>query len=108
MRILRCATTLDKTGYTRSPLYDNVSKGLFTKPIKIGGGRAAGWPEHEVDQIVAARIAGASEDEIKNLVLRLHDDRRVLLIQLRTATPEKIVQTASAKKSEATTSAPGK
>lgn len=76
MRILRCSKTLDKTGDTRSPLYDKVAKGLFTRPVKIGGARAAGWPEHEVDQIIAARIAGYSDDQIRKLVQRLHEQRK--------------------------------
>lgn len=76
MRILRCDKTLDKTGDTRSPHYDKVAKGLFTRPIKIGGARAAGWPEHEVDAIIAARIRGESDAEIKTLVERLHAARK--------------------------------
>ena len=78
MRILRCDKTLDKTGDTRSPHYDKVAKGLFTRPIKIGGARAAGWPEHEVDAIIAARIRGESDAEIKKLVDRLHIERKGL------------------------------
>ena len=82
MRILRCEKILDKTGDTRSPLYDKVSKGLFTRPIKIGGARAAGWPEHEVDQIIAARISGASDAEIRKLVERLHEQRKTAVADL--------------------------
>jgi prophage regulatory protein len=77
MRILRCEKTLDRTGDTRSPLYDKVSKGLFTRPIKLGP-RAAGWPEHEVDTIIAARIRGASDTEIRKLVERLHEQRKTI------------------------------
>jgi prophage regulatory protein len=74
MRILRIDDTLDRTGDTRSPLYDKVAKGLFPKPIKVGE-RAAGWPEHEVDALIAARVAGASPDQIKRLVEKLHEQR---------------------------------
>ena len=74
MRILRVDGTLDRTGDTRSPHYDKVSKGLFTRPIKVGE-RAAGWPEHEVDAIVAARVAGASPEQIRRLVEKLHEQR---------------------------------
>ncbi len=75
MRILRPTETLNRTGDTRSPHYDKVAKGLFTKPIKIGGVRAAGWPEHEVEALIAARVAGASVDQIKRLVEKLHEQR---------------------------------
>jgi len=74
MRILRIDDTLDRTGDTRSPLYDKVAKGLFTKPVKVGE-RAAGFPEHEVDALIAARVAGASADQIRRLVEKLHEQR---------------------------------
>lgn len=74
MRMLRIDKVLEKTGDTRSPLYDKITRGLFTRPVKIGE-RAAAWPEHEADAISAARTAGASEAEIRKLVQRLHDER---------------------------------
>ena len=74
-RILRLDKTLDKTGDTRSPHYDKVARGLFTRPIKLGGKRASGWPESEVDALIAARVAGASTDQIKRLVEKLHEQR---------------------------------
>ena len=81
MRIIRCKTTLEKTGDTRSPLYDKVKKGLFTTPIKLGGGRASGWPEHEVNAIIVARIRGDCDDAIRKLVDRLHDQRKTLSVE---------------------------
>ena len=75
MRILRIDDTLQRTGDTRTPFYEKISKGLFTRPIKIGGARAAGHPEHEVDTLIAARVAGASTDQIKQLVAKLHEQR---------------------------------
>ncbi len=82
MRILRCPKVLDKTGYTRAPLYDKVTKGLFTRPIKLGGARSSGWPEHEVDAIIAAHIRGATDSEIKKLVERLHEQRKTITADL--------------------------
>lgn len=46
----------------------------FTKPVPIGE-RAVGWPDSEVQAINAARIAGKSESEIRELVSRLHAKR---------------------------------
>jgi prophage regulatory protein len=76
MRILRIQDTLQRTGATRTPLYEDVANGLFTKPVKVGGRRAAGWPEREVEAIVAARVAGAPDEEVRRLVQALHRDRR--------------------------------
>ena len=76
MRLLRISATLERTGETRSPLYERISSGLFTRPVKCGGRRAAGWPEHEVQAIMSARVAGAPDGEIRRLVERLHDERK--------------------------------
>jgi prophage regulatory protein len=47
---------------------------LFPKPIKLSA-RAAGWPLHEIDALVAARVAGRSDNEIRALVTRLEASR---------------------------------
>jgi prophage regulatory protein len=70
--MLRLGAVLDRRGVTRTPHYDDIGRGLMTRPVKTGGQRAAGWPEHEVDAIVAARVAGATDDEVRKLVDRLH------------------------------------
>lgn len=75
MRILRLNETLARTGDTRSPHYSKVTSGHFTRPIKLGGRRASGWPQHEVDAIVTARIAGASDSDLATLVNKLHATR---------------------------------
>lgn len=52
----------------------NWKKGLFPKPVKIGA-RAIAFPEHEVAAVNAARIAGKSDDEVRQLVEQLHEQR---------------------------------
>lgn len=78
MKIIRLHQTLERTGDTRSPLYDKISRGLFTRPVKLGGARAAGWPEHEIEAIVAARVAGAPDIAIRQLVAQLHESRATM------------------------------
>jgi len=71
-RIDACkAETGDRSNTT---IYNAVRDGLFTKPVKIGP-RASAWPDYEVKAIVRARIAGQSDDEIRELVNRLHQKR---------------------------------
>jgi prophage regulatory protein len=53
-----------------------VSQGLWTKPVSLGA-RAVGWPSDEVDVLNAARIAGKSDDEIRELVSKLEAARTV-------------------------------
>ena len=61
-------------GESRSTIYRKIKAGLLTKPVQIGGDRVA-WPANEVKAIINARIAGKSDEEIKNLVNQLHAAR---------------------------------
>lgn len=54
--------------------YNAIRDGLFTTGVAIGQ-RARGWPDYEVKAIAAARIAGKSDDEIRELVKTLHAQR---------------------------------
>ena len=62
------------TGDSRSTIYRKIKQGLFTKPVQIGGERVA-WPADEVTAINQARIAGKSDEEIKQLVIELEAAR---------------------------------
>lgn len=74
--IWRLPRALAESGKTRSPWYHDIAVGLMTRPVKIGP-RAAGWPADEVQAVIAARISGASEEDIRKVVDRLHKARRV-------------------------------
>jgi len=63
-----------KTGHARSTVYLMVERGLLPKAVKISE-RASAWPESEIDAINAARIAGKSEPEIRELVTSLERQR---------------------------------
>ena len=72
--LLRLPAVIERTGRPESTLYLDMEKGLFPRQIKIGAYSVA-WPDHEVDAIVAARIAGMSDDQIRELVRKLHKAR---------------------------------
>ena len=72
--IWRLPQALAESGKTRSPWYQDITRGLMTRPVKLSR-RAAGWPADEVEAINAARIAGRTEAEIRALVERLHAKR---------------------------------
>jgi prophage regulatory protein len=75
MSILRMPAVKAETGHrSHASIYSAIRAGLFTKPVSIGE-RAVGWPDSEVQAINAARIAGKSEAEIRELVSRLHAKR---------------------------------
>lgn len=63
---------------SRSSHYSDIQAGLFTQPIHIGP-RSVIWPDHEVEILNAARIAGKTDDEIRELVKKLEVDREATL-----------------------------
>ena len=74
--ILRLPEVLRLSGLSRSTLYLRISKGLWTRPVSLGG-RSVGWPSHEVDRLNAARVAGLGDEIIANLVTDLEQERVV-------------------------------
>lgn len=72
--LLRRPVVEQATGDSRSTIYRKIQRGLFTKPVHIGGERVA-WPANEVQAINQARIAGKSDAEIKKLVIELETAR---------------------------------
>lgn len=68
--ILRLPAVKSESGLSRSTIYLRIAQGLWPKPISLGA-RAVGWPSNEVAVMNAARIAGKSDEEIRELVLKL-------------------------------------
>ena len=72
--ILRIPTVVKRTGRSRSSTYTDIADGTCVPPVRIGP-RAIGFPEHEIDALNLARVAGKSNSEIRALVSRLVADR---------------------------------
>ena len=67
-----------ETGHrSHASIYSAIKAGLFTTGVAIGQ-RSRGWPSDEVKAINAARIAGKSQAELRELVSRLHAKRTEL------------------------------
>jgi prophage regulatory protein len=75
--ILRLPAVKLATGLSRSTLYLRIAQGVFTHPVSLGG-RAVGWPAHEVAALNAARIAGKPDNEIRELVAQLEATRKAV------------------------------
>jgi prophage regulatory protein len=75
--ILRLPAVKLATGLSRSTLYLRIVNGVFTHPVSLGG-RAVGWPAHEVAALNAARIAGRPDAEIRELVTKLEAARKAV------------------------------
>lgn len=79
MLILRLPEVKRAMGHRAdASIYNAIRAGLFTNGVAIGQ-RAKGWPDYEVDAINAARVAGKSESEIRELVKTLHAKRTELV-----------------------------
>ncbi|MES2824645.1 MAG: AlpA family phage regulatory protein [Pseudomonadota bacterium] len=76
--ILRLPSVKSECGLSRSTLYLRITQGLWTKPISLGG-RSVGWPASEVITLNSARIAGKTDNEIRELVQTLEADRKKAL-----------------------------
>ncbi|WP_175865573.1 helix-turn-helix transcriptional regulator [Burkholderia cepacia] len=75
VRLLRRPVVLDRSGQSKTTLYANIGNGLMPSPIKLGA-RSVGWVESEIDAVLAARVAGQSDTEIRELVVKLQAARR--------------------------------
>lgn len=78
MAILRMSEVKAETGHrSHASIYSAIKSGLFTVGVAIGQ-RSKGWPSEEVLAINRARISGQSDDQIRELVNRLHAKRAEL------------------------------
>lgn len=80
MAIWRMQSVKAETGHkSHASIYTAIRNGLFTTGVAIGQ-RSVGWPSDEVLALNNARIAGQTDEQIKELVIRLHA-KRIELVQ---------------------------
>jgi prophage regulatory protein len=56
MKLIRLPDVLDRTGLSRSTIYERMAKGTFPKSVPLGP-QLRGWVEKEINDYIAARIA---------------------------------------------------
>jgi prophage regulatory protein len=76
-RLDRIDYVLARRGCEKSKHYTDVQHGVFTPPVHVG--RASTWPRHEVDALIRAQIAGASDAQLRALVKHLVAQRSELM-----------------------------
>lgn len=74
MKILKRPAVSDLTAKPRATLYKEIRLGLFVRPVRLGP-RSVGWFLHEIEEMLKARLAGKSDDDIRVLVDELHAAR---------------------------------
>ena len=75
LAMIRRRVILSRYGISNTAFYQRINSGLHTAGVSLGG-QCVGWPSHEVDAIISARIAGKTDDEIRALVDQLHAARK--------------------------------
>lgn len=81
IKILRLPAALERLGMGETSYRTAMAAGLVPKLIPLGV-RSVGIPDHELNQVIRARIAGLSDDEIRKLVERIHTDRARIASEL--------------------------
>ncbi len=74
-RFERRADLLSRLGIGRSQSYLMEEKGLLPPPVRLTE-RSVGWPSDEIDLLVDARIAGDSDQVIRQLVTEMVEMRK--------------------------------
>ncbi|SFN69580.1 prophage regulatory protein [Nitrosospira briensis] len=75
MKLIKLPPVLGLTAKSRTSHYSDIKNGLMTEPVRLGENSVA-WPEHEILAINAARIAGKSNSEVRELVSQLMARRK--------------------------------
>lgn len=57
-KFLRLPSVIERTGLSRSTIYQRISENRFPKPVSLGS-RAVGWLEEEITQWANERIEQA-------------------------------------------------
>jgi prophage regulatory protein len=69
LTILRRKQVESRTGLSRSTIYSRIAEGTFPRPIDLGGGRAVGWIEAEINEWLKSRIEESRKIKGSNRVL---------------------------------------
>ena len=70
IHLLRLPQVLNLIKLSRATLYKQVKEGTLPSQIHLGANSVA-WLSHEIESVLAARICGFTEAELKELVLTI-------------------------------------
>ena len=63
-KILRLPEIKNRTGLSRSTIYQRIARGVFPSPVSLGD-RAVGWIESEIDSWIEERINTSRQNSQK-------------------------------------------
>lgn len=73
--VLRVKDVCTVAGMSRPSLYEAMAAGLWPRPIKLGA-KSSAWKASEVNAMLAARVRGATNDELRALAKTLTEARQ--------------------------------
>lgn len=79
--IYRLPKCLEVTGTGKTKFHEDIRAGVITPPVKLGL-RASGWPACEIELLTKARIGGASDQQLREIVQSLMAERRATLASI--------------------------
>lgn len=77
IKFLKLPSVLELTTTGKSSHHKQIKDGLMVPPVRLGENSRA-YPLHEINAINAARIAGKSDTEIRQLVSKMVADRLLI------------------------------
>ena len=77
INLLRLPDVIKRMGVSKATIYNMINEGTFPTPVKMGA-RTSVFPEHEVVKLQKAIIAGANNEEVKKIVMDMHEMRKKL------------------------------
>ena len=80
LQLIRRPELVSRLGMTDSALDRAIRDGFVPPPIKLSPDptrRAVGWPAHEADEVIAARIAGLDPEATRELVAEIVERRAI-------------------------------
>jgi prophage regulatory protein len=60
--ILRLPQVKARTGLSRSTIYSRIAQGSFPKPVTLGGARAVGWVEAQIESWIDRQVHASRGD----------------------------------------------
>lgn len=67
VRLISLHDVAARCGIKKTRIYQDIRQGILPPPVKRGA-NCVRWVDHEIANVVAARVAGASDEELRYVV----------------------------------------
>ncbi len=74
--LLKLPEVIRRTGRSKSTIYDEVNRGLFPRPIKVG--RRTYWRDDEIAKMVDAYTVGVTGVDLEAICTSITQSRAML------------------------------